>query len=110
MTCIDFKKGKKGKRVVIEQEGECEVVTSHTPTIDGYIRIYAQGDPDAPRMELLHRRAWRLAHGKIPDGYEIDHICRNRRCVKLGHLQLLTRSEHKSKTNRERKGFRNWSK
>lgn len=41
-----------------------------------------------------HRLAYRLAHGEIPDGMEIDHICHNRACVKPSHLRLATRKQN----------------
>ena len=39
---------------------------------------------------LGHRVAWMIAHGEIPDGLTIDHLCRNRRCINVKHLRLLT--------------------
>lgn len=91
----------KGKVIKFEQEGECVVCTSHEPTVDGYVRVYA-GRGEHPRMQLMHRIVWTKEMGEIPKGFELDHICRNRRCCNTKHLQLLTVSEHKSKTNRER--------
>lgn len=91
----------KGKHIVLEDDVGCTVCTSHDPNKDGYIRIYA-GKGNMPRMQFLHRMVWEGYHGVVPDGYEVDHICRNRKCCNVNHLQLLTRSEHKAKTNRER--------
>lgn len=92
----------KGKEVVLEQEGECIVCTSHTPNKDGYIRLYQRAAAGKQRYKFLHRMVWETNKGSIPSGYEVDHVCRNRRCCNPNHLQLLTHSEHKSKTNRER--------
>lgn len=41
-----------------------------------------------------HRLAWIEAHGPIPDGLVVDHVCRNRACVNLNHLRLLTRKKN----------------
>jgi hypothetical protein len=89
------------RALTIEKEGDCLVVTSHTPNKDGYIRMF-KGKDAQPRCEFYHRTVWQNVVGPIPEGYEVDHKCRNRRCCNIEHLQLLTRSEHKTKTNKER--------
>lgn len=98
---IGLKRTKKAKPLVFELENDCIVCTSHTPTKDGYIRIYG-GENSKPRMKHLHRIIWEELYGPIPIGYELDHKCRNRKCCNEKHLQLLTISQHKSKTNLER--------
>lgn len=95
-------KHSKGKKIVIESNDKgCLVCTSHTPNPDGYIRLFVSNDVK-PRMQFLHRIEWEKANGAIPEGYELDHICRNRNCCNIEHLQLLTRTDHKTKTNLER--------
>ena|SRR5215813_1701201 len=46
---------------------------------------------------LAHRLAWELVHGPIPDGREIDHLCRNRACPNPAHLELVTPRENNSR-------------
>lgn len=41
-----------------------------------------------------HRWAWELINGPIPEGKVIDHICRNRACVAIDHLRLVTQREN----------------
>ena len=41
-----------------------------------------------------HRFAYQLFSGPIPQGKEIDHLCRNRRCCNPNHLEAVTRREN----------------
>ena len=41
-----------------------------------------------------HRVAYRLFVGDIPDGLDLDHLCRTRCCVNPEHLQAVSRKEN----------------
>ena len=41
-----------------------------------------------------HRIAYVAEHGDVPQGLELDHLCRNRRCVNPAHLEPVTRREN----------------
>ena len=40
--------------------------------------------------EMAHRAVYREFVGDIPEGYEIDHLCRVRDCVRPEHLEPVT--------------------
>lgn len=66
---------------------------------------------DYPRMHLdgqtvaVHLVMWTNEHGFIPSKKELDHVCRNRRCIRPDddHLELVT---HKQNCKRRDKAAR----
>jgi len=84
--------------IILKQiETGCIITTSHKLNHDGYFRKRNNGG-----KEMYHRTIWRRENGDIPNGYEIDHKCKNRACCNIEHLQMLTSSEHRTKDNYER--------
>lgn len=55
----------------------------------GYGVIGADGT-----RQLAHRVSYELQVGPIPDGLQIDHVCRNKRCVNPEHLEPVTAQEN----------------
>jgi len=45
-------------------------------------------------QSLAHRWSYENVFGPIPDDLELDHLCRNRACVRPEHLEPVTRSEN----------------
>jgi hypothetical protein len=51
------------------------------------------------RHVYAHRFSYELAHGEIPDGLTIDHLCRNKLCVNPAHLEAITNQENNRRGN-----------
>lgn len=49
---------------------------------------------DGERLSLAHRYSYILAHGSIKEGLQIDHLCKNTRCVNPAHLEAVTSREN----------------
>lgn len=60
-----------------------------TLTNDGY-GLVTVGD----KKKLAHRLSYTFFVGPIPDGQEIDHLCRTRNCVNPAHLEPVTHREN----------------
>lgn len=82
-------------RVVENDETGCWIWTGPTSGEEGRGAGY-------PRMSLggqtvaVHLVMWTNEHGYIPGKKEIDHVCRNRLCVRPhpDHLELVTRKRN----------------
>lgn len=46
------------------------------------------------RMVRAHRIAYEFSYGPIPDGMQVDHVCRNRQCVNPAHLRIATNKQN----------------
>ena len=46
------------------------------------------------KLWLAHRFFWIREKGEVPEGLELDHICRNSLCVNLAHLRAVTHREN----------------
>lgn len=48
----------------------------------------------AGRQHQVHRLVYEEAKGAIPAGCDLDHLCRNPRCVNPAHLEPVTTAEN----------------
>lgn len=56
---------------------------------DGYGKTSKGG-----KSYLAHRLRWIEANGPIPDGMTVNHLCWNRSCVNVSHMNLLSAKEN----------------
>lgn len=49
-----------------------------------------------------HRAVWIEEYGEIDGDLEVDHLCGERRCVNLEHLELVTHAENMRRAVRSR--------
>jgi hypothetical protein len=67
---------------------------------NGYGRFWLDG-----RQQGAHRVAYELYVDPIPNGLEIDHLCRVRHCVNPAHLDVVTPAENVRRMAVQRKPY-----
>ena len=86
----------------VDRGGDCHLWTGYVN--DAGYGIVNCGDLYQARA---HRVVWEQERGPIPEGAQIDHLCRNRRCVRPDHLEPVTQQENieRGLVNRLRNGM-----
>lgn len=80
----------------VDKSGECWLWTAGV--VCGYGSFY----PTSKAPTRAHRFSYELSNGPVPAGMFIDHICRNKLCVRPSHLRPVT-----VKQNMENRGRAN---
>lgn len=86
------------KLVLVTDKNGCITPSSHKLNKDGYFRKNIGNNT----FVMYHRYVWEACNGVIPDGFEINHKCKNRACCNLDHLECIEGSAHAILSNEER--------
>lgn len=83
-------------RIEIDGETGCWVWQGSASKGYGGFNAYGQ-------FTLTHRFAYEALVGPIPDGLEVDHLCRNSLCANPDHLEPVTPQENKRRAMEARR-------
>lgn len=65
----------------------------------GYVNKKGYGQTSLKGRDWAHRIFYRHFKGAIPQGTEIDHVCKNRVCVNPDHLEAVSHRENQRRGN-----------
>ena len=80
------KEGGKDGELVGKKDGGCWLWTGTSTRRGGYGHIKVDG-----KLVKVHRYAWELLRGPIPEGHELFRLCENKSCVNPDHMVLVRR-------------------
>lgn len=73
----------------VEKTDGCWLWTGSTVPPSGYGKTYYERE-----YWLAHRLSYAASRGPIPEGLEVDHLCKVRLCVRPDHLEAVTAREN----------------
>lgn len=89
-----FKRGHSGGKpsapVLVDPVSLCWIHTGAQNGI-GYVSLW---DRKRSRHSYAHRVFYEEYVGPIPEGLELDHLCRNRACCNPDHLEIVSSAEN----------------
>lgn len=78
-------------RILVQDAGYCSPcwLAQYVPDKGGYVLIRVAG-----KTGRLHRYVYEALVSEIPEGMELDHLCRVRHCCNPAHLEPVTPLEN----------------
>jgi hypothetical protein len=76
-------------RIAVERDASSCHLWTGSQNGTGYCQIGVDG-----KKKYVHRIAFEVFHGSIPDRMYVDHICHTRNCVNPDHLRLATKRQN----------------
>ena len=73
---------------IIDASTDCWIM-KRVLNSQGYVNMIRLG-----KTKLAHRMVYEALVGAIPEGMDLDHLCRNRACVNPEHLEIVSRREN----------------
>ena len=86
---VGYRKVDKGYRT------PCWIWTGATNK-DGY-GVVMRGSGSKRGTKLSYKYIWEREHGPLPKGQTLDHLCRQRNCVRPSHMQPVSMSVNSSR-------------
>jgi hypothetical protein len=81
----------------VEKTNGCWLWTGYLKA-NGYATFYPGGGRHIAKV-YVHRFAYEATRGRIPEGFEVDHLCHVRHCVNPTHLEAVTKRENLDRRN-----------
>jgi len=76
------------KKVAVSEETDCWLWTGSTSTA-GYGTFW-----NGEGWSNAHRWLYQRVKGPVPEGLQLDHLCRQRNCVRPDHMEPVTSREN----------------
>ena len=81
-------------RHVVVESGGCWIWTGSRTPGGGYGTFHVHRTGGKYLTTTAHRVSYELFVGPIPEGLQIDHLCRERGCVNWRHMEVVTAREN----------------